>query len=235
MSKEPRSIKRIEQLESLWSWAERAGWLKTVFVTFGVGGLLTGLAAWFQTLPRWIVLTLVFIVASGAVFVVISLVNRIVLLVERKIRDAISDSPLKKRVDALEFQLGSRTLLPDKVETILAAISQTSGRIRLVAVASDSDALMYAKEFHDLLIKAGWEVWGVDEMYDSEMELNGKDIGITLLAPSQEHSMRAYPAAQSLADAIDAVGVTFHYYISLQLNRECCELRIGHRGKPLHD
>src|ERR1035441_1611082 len=101
MPREPSPYRRVEQIDSLWSWAERLGWVKSVLITFGAGGLLTAAVAWLQKLPRWVVLGMVFVVASITVFLLISLVARLIAYIQKRIKDEISQNPLRKRVDAL--------------------------------------------------------------------------------------------------------------------------------------
>jgi len=235
MGKTLAPLERIEQLDTLWSWFERFGLVKTMIITVGGGGLITLVVAWFQTLPRWIILSLVFLVSSMLVLGIFIGIVWMVSWAQKTIKAMVSDNPLTERILALEQSLGPRSLTDEQKSQILKEISQEPGLIRVTAVNRDDDAGRYAEEFADLLREAKWTVWGVDRPYSSRTSLTGMNIGMTLLATHPEPGiLTACQSTQRFADALAAAGIKFHYIISYELHQGSCELIIGHRGETAY-
>ena len=236
MPREPSPYRRVEQIDSLWSWAERLGWVKSVLITFGAGGLLTAAVAWLQKLPRWVVLGMVFVVASITVFLLISLVARLIAYIQKRIKDEISQNPLRKRVDALENQLGPRRISDDEKCKLLQLLAGVVGRVRIIAVYPDEDSSGYANDFVELFKSMGWDVWGTEKADETDTVWSKYPIGVTVEAPSaREHSLDVYEPAQRFANAIAEVGLKFHFYSSWTLPSNCFEIRIGYRGQSKYD
>jgi hypothetical protein len=235
MPKGFRPIESIKRIDTLWSWFERFGLVWTTLIALGGGGLITFVVAWFQALPKWVVLSLVFLVSSLLVLGVFVGVVWTVSLVQKKIRAMISENPLTERILALEQSMGPRHLTDEQKSHLLQEISQERGEIRVTALNPDDDAGLYAEEFAALLREAGWTVWGVDRPYTSHPCLTGMKIGITLLANHPAPgNLGACPHAQRFADALASVGIKFHYFISYELHQGSCELIIGHRGETAY-
>jgi uncharacterized membrane protein len=231
MAKKIQPLKRLEQAQSLYEWADRIGWMKAISITILGSSAITTAVAFFQKLPKWVILVLVFIVAALLIFFGIALAFHVVGRIQTKIKDVISESPLKKRVEALEHQLGARRISAEQKAKILEKIAGKKWRVRILAIANDQDAADYAKDFVDVFKEAGWEVWGVDQMHIS-YSYDMKAIGLTLLAPYLEKGFGVANEVQAFADVVDDVGIKLKYYGDWDLNRECCELSIGHRGLP---
>lgn len=229
MGKTIKPLERIEQADTLWTWFERFGLVKTAFITLGGGGVITFVVAWIQHLPRWIILCLVFVVSAllvlsffvGAVWMISS--------IQKKIMSVVSENPLSERVTALERSLGPRHISDAQRQMLLGVLSQERGEIKISAVNPDDDAAQYAEEFASLLRDAEWTVWGVDRPYDSRPDTFNTKIGVTLLATTTE-GITPYPPAQRLADALSAASIAIHYFVSYELHKGSCELIIGHRG-----
>lgn len=95
---------------------------------------------------------------------------------------------------------------------------------------NDEDAAQYAEQFASLFRDAGWNVWGVDRPYT--LPFGGNNIGLTLLATQK--AVVAYQGAQNFAEALNAVNITCHYYVTYELVPESCELIVGHRGEATY-
>jgi|GEM_PF-6429997 len=227
MKKKAQPFERIDQLEKLWSWAERLGWIKAVSLTLLSGGMLTAIVSYAQQVPRWVILTMVFVMSSVVVFLVISVTVRGYARVKKAIVEAMTTDPLIKRVEALENQLGPRNLKPRERAALIRALSHgEKGKISINVIEGDTDARNYADAFASVLEEAGWEVWGVDAIYPSATIYH--EVGITFLAAT--NMLQVPPSAQTLADAMGDLEIEFKYYNDYQLHRGSCKLIIGHRG-----
>jgi len=197
--------------------------------SIALGGASAAVVSWFATLPRIVIDLLVWVVASGLVFIFLSLVFMWYGKAQRRIKELVADNPLKKRVDALEKKLGPRTISPEEKEKLVQHISGMPGRIRIWAVYDDQDAISYANEFAELLTQNGWEVWGVDLISEYNMERNGTQIGLTLYAPYAGRGFHAHANVQGLADGLRLIGLN-NFYAAMLMHEGACELYVGHRG-----
>lgn len=233
MAKTIRPMERIEQADKLWSWFERLGLVKTMLGGAVGGGVFTYIVSRFQHFPRWLILGLVFVVSSFLVVLVFAGVIWIISFVRKQIRELVSDSPLRKRVIALEQSIGPRRISEVQRKYLVGELSKQPGNIKISAINPDEDAAQYAEQFAELFRESGWNVWGVERPYTSSFGSN--DIGLTLqTTPVEGAGLTPYRPAQNFADALDAVNISIHYYTSFELVRDSCELIVGHRGQTAY-
>ncbi|MGB8480514.1 MAG: hypothetical protein WCE63_17045 [Acidobacteriaceae bacterium] len=230
MAKTVRPMERIEELDKLWTWFERFGLLKTVLTGAIAGGVFTYLVSRFQHFPRWLILSLVFLVSSLALVALVAGIVWLLSLIQRKMKESVSDNPLRRRVIALEQSVGSREISEAQRKHLIAELSKHPGRIRISAVNPDDDAAQYAEQFASLLREAGWNVWGVDRPYTKSL-WNGN---IGLILSTTENLIAPYPPAQALAEAMEAANIPSHYFITFELVKDSCELFVGHRGQEVY-
>ena len=226
-----RAYERLERIETFWSFYERFGVMKAMLVSLGFGGAIAVVTAWLQTLPRWLIDGLVWIVASGLVFVTLSLSLMLWEKAKRGIRERYTEGREKhliQRIEAPESQVGPRRLLGESRERLLHEVSKQPGKIRIVYAHLDTDAETYAEDFRNLFEEAKWSVWGPEYTYITRMD--GWEIGLTLYASDGPN-----PATQSLAEALEKAQIECHYYWGFGLPSGCCELKIGHRGMQVSD
>lgn len=223
-----RPIERLEQLDSLWSWIERFGVIKALLATIFGAATTTWLVSLFQSFPRWIFLSFVFIVAALVILAGIAFCLWLVDRIKKQIKSWM-DKPLQTRIIALEQSLGPRRLTQEQRTTLQEKLAKTPGRIRIGCIDRDDDAKRLAEDFVEVLKEARWDIWGIDEIYESRdiFRLYG-DIGLFLYVNSPP--IETYKPAQSLADTLGTFGIKVHYYISYEIHHDCCELIVGHRG-----
>jgi len=224
-----RQFKRARQLDDLWSQVERLGAVKTL-ISIVVGGVAAVVVGWLEKLPRWVIQGLVWIFVSLVVFIFLTLAFMLWTLFIGKVREWTAESPYRKRVAALEHELGKRTLSAEQKEKLLQAVSQKPGKVRIVAIEPDYDAEEYAQEFLDVMKAAGWQVWGIDRFYESDLS-SAVEIGIALVTNTR--ALHAAAPTQVFADALADIGIKCEYAMEFRLHIDCCELRIGHRGEAL--
>lgn len=231
MAEKFKPLESIEKLDTIWSWIERFGVVKTMLIALSGAGALTIVVSRLQQFPRWIILALVFVTAAVALLLLLAFALWVQNKIKEAIKKAVSDNPLKERVTALENTLGPRHLDDDAQTKLLKALSGKPGKIRITAISPDDDAASYAQELADLLKKCGWDVWGPDCPYETRYRILGMTIGLVLMAPHDEPVV-PYEGAQRLADALRDADIECRYYSSFELHKGSCELIVGHRGTP---
>jgi hypothetical protein len=224
-------LEKIEQLDTLWSWFDRFGLVKTMVIAAAGGGVFTFAVSWLQQLPRWMILSLVFVTSSLTILLLFAIAVWAYTKIEERIRKIVSEEPLAKRVKALETTIGPRHLSEDERGTLLKALSKAPGKIRISAISPDDDAEVYAKEIADLLKECEWNVWGPDFPYETRYRVADMTIGLVLLAPNDEPVV-PYEGAQRLAQALAEARIPCRYYTSFELHKGSCKLIVGHRGTP---
>jgi hypothetical protein len=222
-----RPLEGIEQVEKIWSWIERFGVVKTMLIATAGGTAFTFAVSWFQHFPRWLILSLVFVVSSLLTLVVAAGVLWLIAFIKHKVKEIVSESPYRKRVIALEQIIGPRQISEVQRQHLLNELSKVTGSVKITAVNGDEDAGQYADQFATLFGEAGWRVWGVERPYDSRLGSYG--IGMTLL--SKNFGIASYPPALHFAEALGRAGFVFNNIVSWELVSDSCELIIGHRGE----
>ena len=119
---------------------------------------------------------------------------------ERKLHQDERDT-LTKRVAAAEVAAAPRTLSPEQKQKLVSKLSVHSGqRVVVFCNQGDAEAFNFAREFHDVFRKAGWNLGDIQQLFVTTTP----EFGVVVAVRDGKNPPRC---AQILLSALNEIGV----------------------------